>query len=231
MRRLGIALLAVLATAVLSPVALAAAPPFVPPASHETSLRAEWDLTGPGAPSSPDTFLTAWTPVTTGQTAPAEVKGTFSTNRFTCDTSTDTWRFRWSYGWFQVPRSSLSVSGRDATLTASFPVETRENAGSGCATADRYASPGTLIASGTATLTAGWSVEGDWQSGRTCWLSQAKDLLYVATSRSVDDVAAWLTLSGSVALSAGADRLTSGSLWRTMTSARPNNGQWPCGDR
>lgn len=230
MRRLVTTLLVAGTMIAFPPAALGAEPASVGPGPmHETTARTEWDLTSPGAPSTADTFLTVWTRSDMGPDTPAGVTGVFSTNRFTCDASSDTWRFRWSYGTFDAGRGAFTVSNRGATLDATVQIETRENTGSGCATADRYASPGTLIANGTAWITAGWTVEGDWQAARSCWLNQAGDLLYVGMSRWTREVSAWLTLSGALQLTVGADRLTSASLWRDQSSTRPNNGQWPCG--
>lgn len=229
MRRLSGALLAAIAMAALPLAATSAAPTsYVPPASHETSASAEWDLTSPGAATRSDTFLSAWTPPSTTWDAAAAVKVVFTTSRFSCDASSDTWRFRWSFGWAEAPRSALTVSGRAATLDADVPVETRENAGSGCASADRYGSPGVLIATGTATIAATWDVNGTWEAHRSCSLDQAGELLFVGTSRSATDLTASMTVTGSVQLTAPSDRLVDAGLWRATTTARPNNGQWPC---
>lgn len=226
MRRLSAGLLAVVAILVFPLAASAAPTSYLPPASHETSARAEWALAGPGRPA--DTFLSAWTPPSTTWQGASKVKVYFSTGRFTCDTSSDTWTFRWSLGWVEAPRSALSVSSQGATLVAAVPVETRENTGSGCATADRYASPGTLVGEGIATVAAGWDVTGTWESHRSCSLDQAGTLLFVGGSRSTTDASAWMTVGGAVQLSAGADRLVTADLWRSSVTARPNNGQWPC---
>lgn len=229
MRRLFRPLLAGAVLAVLPLGVVTAAPTtYLPPATHETTVRAEWDLASQGAASTPDTFLTAWTPSTVPRDGAASVTGVFSTNRFTCDASSDTWRFRWSYGTFDAGRGVLTFSGQGASLTATLQVETRETAGSGCATADRYGTPGTLIADGTATISAIWAVQGAWDAARSCWLNQARDVLHVGTSRSTDEVAASMTVTGVLTLTVADSRLTSGSLTRAMETARPNTGQWPC---
>lgn len=229
MRRLFGALLVVIALAAVPLAAVSAAPTYyLPPASHETSVRAEWDLTSPGPATRSDTFLAAWTPPSTTWDGAGAVQVVFTTSRFSCDVSSDTWRFRWSFGSAQVPRSALAVSGRGATLDADVSVETRENAGSGCTTANRYGSPGVLIGTGTISIAATWDVNGRWEAHRSCSLDQAGALLFVGTSRSASDVAASMTVTGPVRLTAPADRLVEGSLWRDTTTARPNNGQWPC---
>lgn len=194
-----------------------------PPATHMVSAAASWGASGATTPHDPGQSLSLWARSGTNQ-----LDGWYASSSFTCDASSNTYRWVLGNADIDAPRTAFRIDGKGATFTADVVVVTSEYQGTGCAWPPVNLGTRTIIGSTTVRLSAGWTVVGDWENTKECKYTQTAGVVYPIRTRQAAPVTAWMTVGAPVGVSVGPDQLVWASLYRQWITDKAAKDQWDC---